>query len=213
MIFKIYSSIAYFISRNIFKILLILFFKLRIRGRENLPAKGGFIMASNHVSYMDPPIVGSAAKKRVHFITSDHLYSGKLLALWYKSVGCLKIKREGTNRSVIRKIIDYLKDGEVIGIFPEGTRSEDGSMKEALAGIGFLALKSRTPVVPCFIKGSEKALPRGAKSFTSAKVFIYIGKPIETKEFRYEGDKKEAYRLFSKKVMKAIAQLGKEHGD
>ncbi len=213
MIFGILSNIAYFISRNIFKITLIIFFKFKVKGGRNIPKRGSFIMASNHVSYVDPPAVGSACRRRLYFITSDHLYKNKLMALWYKAVGCLKIKRGRADHGAMKKILSYLKDGRPLAIFPEGTRSNGSNIEEPLAGIGFLALKSQVPVIPCLVKGSEKALPKGARFFKRSNITVYIGDPIEPKSFKYESDKKNAYKLFSKKIMSSIAQLGKRYGD
>lgn len=213
MFFRIYSSIAYFVSRNIFKIGLKVFFKLKVKGSKNIPAKGPFIVAGNHISYLDPAIVGSASRRRLYFITSDHLYKNRLAALWYNSVGCLRIKRGEPDHRAMRRILDYLKDGKPLAMFPEGTRSQDGRIKEPLSGIGFLALKSHVPVVPCLIKGSEKALPKNARFFTFTPISVYVGEPVQPKDFEYGGDRREAYQLFSKKVMNSIVQLGKIYGD
>lgn len=208
IIFNIFTNIGYIISRKILQIALIIFFKFKVKGGENMPSKGPFIIASNHISYMDPPIVGSACRRIVHFIASDHLYKNRLFGLWYRLVGCIMVKREEPSHTAMRKILNHLRQGRVIAIFPEGTRSEDGKRREPLSGLGFLALKSQVPVVPCCVEGSEKALPKGAKSFTSSSITAHIGKPIEPKDFEYKGDKKAAYRLFSKKVMDSITQLG-----
>jgi len=213
MFYRIYSAVAYSISRKLFKLLLVLFFGYRVTGGENIPKKGPFIMASNHVSYMDPPAVGAASKKRVYFIASEHLCKNRLLGFWYKSVGCLIIKRGKSDHRMIKKILHYLKEGKPIAVFPEGTRSEGGTIKEPLSGAGFIALKSHVPVIPCFVKGTDKALPRGAKAFKKSRVSVYIGRPIDPKDFKFEGNKKESYRLFSKRIMNSIAQLGKTHGD
>jgi len=213
ILFNIYSGLVYFVSRTIFKITLNLFFKFKVIGKENIPAKGSFIIATNHASYMDPPVIGAALRKRLRFVTSDHLYNKKFALLWYEAMGCIKVKRDEPDHRAIKKMLNCLKRGEPVGIFPEGTRSEDGRVQEPQLGIGFLALKSQSPVLPCFIKGTSKALPKGSKDFASSAVSIYIGKPIETREFKYEGDKKEGYRLFAKKIMHNIAQLEKRYAN
>ncbi len=207
------NAIVYHISRMTFKIVLILFFRFKVEGRENIPKRGPFIIAGNHTSYMDPPIVGAVTRRRFHFIASDHLYKNKLMGWWIMAGGGIRVKKGESNHIAMRRILNYLKKGKPIAMFPEGTRSEDGKIKEPLSGIGFLALKSGVPVVPCLIKGSEKALPKGARSFKSSSVSVYVGKPIEAKDFKYEGDKKEAYRLFSRKIMNNIARLTRRYGD
>ncbi len=213
MIQRIGTAIGYHLSSNFFRISLRALFRFRVIGGKNTPKRGPFIMASNHVSYMDPAIIGGTFFRRLYFVTSEHLYKHKLAALWYNSVGCIKIKRDAPRHTVMKKLLSLLKKGKPVAIFPEGTRSADGKMQEPLSGVGFLALKSQAPVLPCFIKGSDKALPRGAKAFKFNRITIYIGKPIDPKEFKFEGDKREAYRLFSKKVMHAITVLGKINED
>jgi 1-acyl-sn-glycerol-3-phosphate acyltransferase len=209
MVFKIYSKIAYLITKWVFRIILKIFFRFRVKGQDNIPDRGSFILASNHLSYMDPAILGVASRKRLYFITSDHLYENMPASLWYKSVGCIRIKRGEADHRAMRKILNYLKNGKAIAIFPEGTRSDDGKMKDAFAGIGFLAFKSQVPVVPCLIRGSNEALPRSSKSLKSANVTASIGGPLTVDDFSFEGGKKEAYHLFSRKVMESIATLDK----
>lgn len=205
------SDIAYFVSRFSFEIILRLFFDLKVIGKKNVPAKGPFIIAANHVSYMDPPILGSVTNKRLYFITADYLYKNRLLGWWYKSVGCVKVRRGRPDHTALRRIFSLLRAGKSIAVFPEGARSDDGKTGEPLAGIGFIALKSKAPVIPCLIKGSEKALPKGAKSFKRSKVSIIVGGPIKSEDFDCGENKKEAYRLFSNKVMNNIAHLDKSY--
>ncbi len=209
MITRIYSNIIYFISRNLFKIWLKLFFKFSYTGKANIPKRGAFLIAANHVSYMDPPALGACCYRRLYFISAGHLLKSAFARWWYTSVGCIIIKKGEADHRIIKKMLNYLKSGRPIAIFPEGTRSEDGNYKEPLTGVGFLALKAQVPVVPCIIKGTGKALPKGAKKFSSTKVSVHIGKRIDPKDFSRKGSKKEAYRLFSQDVMESIIELDK----
>lgn len=186
-----------------------LFFRFKVEGVENIPSSGAFILASNHVSYMDPGVVGAVSRRRLYFMTSDHLYRNKLAAFWHNSTGCIRIRRGESDHAAIRKILGSLKAGKPIAIFPEGTRSPDGKLKDAFSGIGFLALKTKVPVVPCFIKGSDEALPRDARFFKFGRIRAIVGKPVLPEAFDVSSGKKEAYRLFSKKVMNSIAELDK----
>jgi len=213
MIYAIYNAIMYFISVSVFKISLKLFFRFSVHGHESIPKKGAFIAASNHVSYMDPPAIGATFRRRVYFIASSHLCKNRLLGLWLRSVGCLIIRRGEPDHTTMRRIIRYLKDGKPLAIFPEGSRSEDGKIGESLSGVGFLALKSQAPVIPCFVKGTDKAFPKGAKSFKRTKVSVYIGEAIRPEDFKHEGNRKESYQLFSKKVMHNIAELQRRYAD
>ncbi|MFH1753098.1 MAG: lysophospholipid acyltransferase family protein [Candidatus Omnitrophota bacterium] len=209
MIFEIFSRLMYLMAKWSFRIPLLLFFGFRVKGVENLPNKGAFIFASNHVSYMDPGIIGAFSNRQFFFITSDHLYKNRLAALWYHSTGCIRIKRGRPDHSAMKKVFSLLRSGKPIAIFPEGTRSADGQIKGAFLGIGFMALKARVPVIPCLIKGSDKALPRGAKNFKFGRVEVAIGSPIPPTDPNGCVGRKEAYRAFSIKVMDSIAKLDK----
>jgi len=210
LIFSICSAITYSFFRKIFKLILLLFFRFKVRGGENFPLKGPFILASNHISYMDPVIVGAAAKRRVRFITSEHLYRNKFAAFLFRAVDCIEIKRGEADHKALKRVMGCLKAGKPVVIFPEGGRSEGKDMKEISDGLGFLALKTDAPVVPCLVRGSDKALPKDAGFFKSATVTVDVGEPIDPKDFDYKGSKREAYKLFTKKVAKTIMGLSKK---
>lgn len=212
MLFRIYSDIVYFFSKVIFTVTLKLFFNFRVTGGHNIPPDGSFILASNHASYVDPAVIGSAIQRRLHFVTGDHLYENRPAGLWYNSVDCIRIRRGEADHKAIRKMLRYTDFGKPIVIFPEGTRSHDGKLNNAFPGIGFIAYKSDVPVIPVFIEGSDKVLPRGATRLKRHPVRAYIGSPISNKDVDGASNKKEAYRLFSKKIMDNIARLGAERG-
>jgi 1-acyl-sn-glycerol-3-phosphate acyltransferase len=213
MIRNIYSAISYFLSRAFFKLILKIFYRYRVIGTENIPRSGPFIMASNHASYLDPPAVGATTRRRIYFMASEHLYKGRLMGWWCDSVGCIKVKRGEPDHRAIRKVLDYLEKGRPVAIFPEGTRSQDGNLQGALSGVGYLAVKSGAPVVPCFVKGGEKALPRDARFLKPARVSIYVGRPLRAADLKGETDKKVARTLFTGRIMEAIAALKAEYGD
>lgn len=192
----------HFISKSIFYLLGRLLFGLEVYGKENIPKKGGFILASNHVSLLDPPFVGCVCPRKLNYMAKDELFKNPLSSFWLKSVGAFPVKRNTGDFHVLRDSIHKLRDGKAMLLFPEGARQkpEDRNDK-AEQGVGFLAMKANVPVIPAFIKGSEKALPKGAKSLKLVKIQVYFGSPIDiSKETSYE----DAAQL----ILNMIRQMG-----
>ncbi|MCM8805077.1 MAG: 1-acyl-sn-glycerol-3-phosphate acyltransferase [Candidatus Omnitrophica bacterium] len=175
-----------------------LFFLIEIKGRKNIPKKGGFIIASNHLSYLDPPLIGFACSRKLYYFAKSSLFKIKVLSNLIKILGAIPIERESSPLS-LRKGLDILKKGEGLVIFPEGTRSKNGEIKEGKFGIGFLVVKSKVPVIPVKLIGTNKALPPDKKFIRLKKIKVIIGEPlyIENKN----------YKEISKIVMDMIKRL------
>jgi len=194
----------YFISRNILKALFKIFFRLKIRGAENCPRNGSLIIAPNHASFFDPLIAGFAVPREVNFMARASLFRNKIFGRILMSVNAFPLKREGADLGAMRLAIDKLCQGRAVLIFPEGTRSKDGSLGAPRAGIGFLAASSGASILPCYIKGSIKALPKGAIFPRFKNISVRIGKPLR---FDKDGSGKEHYMRIAEDTMSAIAQL------
>lgn len=150
-----------------------------MEGRENIPERGGFILVSNHISYLDPPAVGSACRRPVHFIARDNLFDIPLLKFWLKAVGVIPLKRDSADTSAIKKGLKVLRNGEGLALFPEGTRrSKEDRYLNPEPGAGFLAAKGGVPVIPAFVSGTDEALPRHAHSLRLTKIHVRLGKEI-----------------------------------
>ncbi len=181
---------------------------LEVRGKENFPSKGGIIIAPNHISYLDPPIIGSVSPRRVTFMAKKALFDVTVLGSMIKHVA-YPVDRDNPQPSTIKETIRRLKSGQVISLFPEGTRSETGELQEGKRGIGVIASLSKVPVIPALIVGSDKALPLGAKWLKKAKITVVFGKPIyytstvDGKECRGH----QLHDAISKKIMSAIKEL------
>jgi len=120
----------------------------RVTGRENIPKTGGVILAPNHVSYADPPVVGAAVSRRVRFMAKSELFRIPALGTIIRNVGAFPVKQATADRSALRKAIELLETGEVVCIFPEGTRSLGGTLLKAELGIAMIAVKAKVPIVP-----------------------------------------------------------------
>jgi|CXWL01.1.fsa_nt_gi 1-acyl-sn-glycerol-3-phosphate acyltransferase len=182
------------------KVLSFLFFPVRVQGRENIPPKGAFLLACNHVSYLDPMVMGIVTGRRLSYMAKDDLFKRPVLGYILKSLGTFPVKRNSADKRAIRESLDRLKRGLPLLLFPEGTRHGSQGERKIEAGVGFLALKANVPVVPVFIQGSDQVLPPGAKFFRRNKVFVRYGKPII---FSQNAD----YEDVARQVMNSILAL------
>ncbi|MCF7864208.1 MAG: 1-acyl-sn-glycerol-3-phosphate acyltransferase [Kiritimatiellales bacterium] len=198
----------YQFSTRIFKLFLLLWNRLSIRGAENIPDQGGVLMASNHASFLDPPVVGVGYRGRpIHFMARDTLWNSKFGKWWMDHVGCIPVSRGTGDVRALKLTIKALKEGKAVSMFPEGTRTEDGELQEAKGGIGFIIEKSGCMVVPAYIDGTYKAHPKGSKGIKPSKVTITYGKPITQEDFQSLGTGREAYDQYAALIMRRIADL------
>ena len=181
-------------------------FRLKIHGRENLIEEGPAILASNHASYLDPPLVGVACRKEIFYLARKSLFEKPVLGPVLARVNCIPIDRDRGDVAAVRAILRLLKEGKRTLVFPEGTRSKDGKLQPARGGLGLIIAKSLAPVVPVRIFGSYDALPRsGGIHFT--QVTMVVGKPLIFTEADLGADERLAYQVLSDRVMAAIAAL------
>ena len=198
----------YWLARGFVHLCLKLKYRFRVSGRENVPAEGGAIIAANHCSYLDPPAMSSSVHNRiVHFMARDTLFSNPVARWFFPRSGVIALDRTRGDLGALKKAIATLKEGKVIGLFPEGTRSPDGRMQEAKGGIGFLIAKSDVPVVPLYISGTFAAFPKGADTFRPGRVAARFGKPIAPEEFRAAMKNKSDYEAVGALVMRRIGEL------
>jgi len=177
-----------------------IFFRTRFLGRENIPKQGGFIFASNHLSNIDPFILGISVRRRFGYVAKESLFKHKLLAWFLYNVGAIPIKRDTADFRAIREALKRLKNGTSIILFPEGTRGAGSREKRPQPGVGLIAVRSNVPVLPVYIKNSDKALPNGAKWFRFQLVEVMIGKPIHF-------DKNLSYPEISATIMQKVREL------
>ncbi len=148
----------YAILRIIIVFILKVFFRLEVKGKEFIPKNTGFILASNHLSNLDPVVLGAASPVRIYFLAKEELFRNLLFSSFLKTLGAIPLKRDKPGVSSLKKAINILKSKKPIVIFPQGTRAYRG---KPLEGVGFLCRKSRAPVVVAKITGTDKALPKG----------------------------------------------------
>ncbi|MFG3051761.1 lysophospholipid acyltransferase family protein [Kitasatospora sp. NPDC048239] len=185
-----------------------------IQGLENVPRKGGVILASNHLSFIDSVVIPLTAPRRVHFLAKAEYFTGTGLkgALskgFFESIGAVPVER-GTYRSAqasLESALEILEDGKAFGIYPEGTRSLDGRLYRGKTGVAWLALTAGVPVVPVALEGPEQILPIGKRVPRVRKVTVRFGEPLHFDELHGQARSLKARRQVTDEVMRAIQQL------
>lgn len=189
-----------------------LFFRLEARGREHVPREGALLLVSNHVSVLDPPLVGGATPRKLYFLAKEELFSIPIFGRLIHAVNARPVRRDGSDSRALKSTLRLLGEGKAILIFPEGTRGRgDGRLGEGKPGAGMLAVMSGAAVVPVYVSGTDRALPRGATLPRPAKVRVRFGPPLHFKAGR-DDRRKEQYREASAEMMRAIAQLREQQG-
>lgn len=150
-------------------------FSLKVTGHAHVPKQGAFILASNHVSFLDPVVVGTACPRRLVFMARNTLFKHMLLRWWLNGVGAIALNRDESDVSAVRAAVGALRKGLPVALFPEGTRQESGKLGRAKRGVGMLAKLAKVPVVPMYVHGTYEALPRGAKGLRLAKIQVALG--------------------------------------
>lgn len=158
-----------FLLRIIFTVVL----RLRVEGTENIPANGPLVIASNHLSLLDPPVLGTVATRKVHFMAKQELFV-PILGDIYKLLGAFPVRRGGADRTAIKHGIDILQNNQVLAIFPEGTRSKTGKLGKAEPGALMMASKAKAAIVPACVIGTD--YKRQGRIWP--EVTVRFGKPI-----------------------------------
>lgn len=217
----------YAVLKPIAVALMRLLFRLEVVNAGLVPATGPVLLVSNHVSMLDPPLVGGAAPRPLVFMAKEELFRIPLFGRLIRALNARPVRRDGSDMRALKAALAVLAEGHAVLVFPEGTRGEEGgTLREGKPGVGMLAVLSGAPVVPVFVSGSGAALPRGRALPRPTKVRVSFGPPLTFKsegknERRNQGrndgpgqgkragddGRKEAYREAAQEMMRAIAQL------
>ncbi len=183
------------------------FFALRVIGKEHLITEGAVLIASNHQSYVDPPLLGSLYDTEIAYLARKTLFTG--FTRWlYSKWNAIPIDQDRPDMSSLKTIIRKLRQGEPVVVFPEGSRTLDGSIGEAAPGIGLIAVKSAVPIQPLRIYGAREALPRGSARMNRARITVVVGPPIYLTAEEIQAAKgKDDYDRIAKRIMAAIEAL------
>lgn len=185
-----------------------LFFRYRAIGQEHIPKKGGILVAANHASFLDIPLLGCGIPRRVWFLGRHDLFPLPGLNAFLRWLGWIPIRPDRFDRTGFRRAIQLIREGKAVVIFPEGSRTRDGSLQRGKLGIGVIVAETGCQVVPAHIAGTYEALPIGSRWIRSHPVRVALGKPIDFSADRCRYAGKDFYRYVSRAVMAQIAELG-----
>ncbi len=188
-------------------LLLMLKFRWRyqVRHADRVPRTGAVILASNHISNLDPPAVGCGFWRPCRFMAKEELFKGWFGKLILR-LGAFPVKRGSADRAALKQALEHLEAGRALVMFPEGTRSPDGELQAPEIGVGLIACRSGANVIPCFVRGTDQALARDGK-VSRATVSVIYGEPLN---FATSSDRKpgrEEYEAAARRIMEAIAAL------
>ena len=206
-------NFSYFLGWCFFRALYALYFHWRVFNPEHVPQTGAVILAANHASFLDPPLVGAALRRPINYLARESLFRfpgiGQLLRSW----NSVPVNREGGGAAGLRAILDRLLAGGGIILFPEGTRTRDGKLQPARSGIGLTVVKSTALVVPVRVFGSFEAFGRNRKFPRPHRLTVKFGVPLRFENLRAEAEHcsrerlKEIYQQIADEIMAAIAKL------
>jgi len=202
----------YRFCRFLYRVYFRLYHRGRIYGAKNLPVDGGLILAGNHISFLDPPFFGLSCEREAFFMARDTLFRNPIAGAILRSWNCVPINRERGDIGAMRTVLRLLGEGKAVLMLPEGTRSRDGKLQDARAGIGMVVAHARVPILPMRIFGTERALPRGKSLPRPAQVTVVFGElfayPLPADFEKMRGDPLKAlYLEIAREIMRRIAAL------
>jgi len=182
-------------------------FKFEVFGTENVPSTGGALLASNHASFADPVFLGASVNRNLHYMARASLFKPERIDRFLRSLNAFPVHRGAADRRAIRQALELLDSGNLLLMFAEGTRTYDGTLGKAQAGVGLIAHKTTAAILPVFLGGTLEVLPRKAKMLKLAKVTVSFGKPLDMAPYRASKGSREIYDSIGEELMAGIAEL------
>ncbi len=184
--------------------------RVEVRGAENVPAHGPAVIVANHASFLDPPVVAMAVGRQIHFMARGGVLAVPLLGGLLRRCGVFPVRPHSADRQAIRHAVGLLARGELLGIFPEGTRSGDGRLQQAEPGAALIAARANVPLIPVAIEGTQTAMPRNSRWIRRARIRVNIGQPILPAAEATERSRAAELAGISRRIMEQIETLLEE---
>jgi 1-acyl-sn-glycerol-3-phosphate acyltransferase len=207
---------VYYFGRVLIRILIFPFGSWEVKGRENVPVKGTFLIVCNHLSLADPPMVAASIPLKCVFMAKEELFRNRWPRFWVSNFGAIPVSRGGVDREAIRVAEDWLKKGVSLIIFPEGGRSKTASIQTAFTGAALIASRTGVPVLPVSISGTEKLKNMRLKPlmwcvFHRPKMTVNIGRPFQPSPAEGKLPKEQRQALMNEIMVKIAALLPPEY--
>ena len=200
-------TLTYNIFYNLAKLLARGFFSMRVVHPERMIESGPLILAVNHSSFFDPPLAGICSRRGVYYLARKSLLKWPFFGPLFPAMNVIPVERDGNDMSALREVIKKIKEGNGVVLFPEGTRSKDGNIQPARAGIGLVIAKTGAPVLPMRIFGAFDAFPKNSKRLHFTKITVVLGEPLYFSKNEIASATRETYQMLSDRVMAAISAL------
>jgi 1-acyl-sn-glycerol-3-phosphate acyltransferase len=188
------------------RLLLHTLFRGRFTGAGNVPKEGPVILASNHLSLLDPPVVAIGVWRPCSFMAKEELFRNRLFGWFIGRLGAFPVKRGSGDRAALKHSFEALEAGKALVMFPEGTRSETGELQEPELGVGMIACRSGAPVVPAYVRGTNRVMPKGG-GLRLARITVAYGAPLRFAPPEGRKPGREEYERAAREIMAAIARL------
>jgi len=198
---------TYTVCATISAVVLKTLFRFRAYGTEHIPRDGGCVIASNHESYLDPPLVGISAPRQIFYLARKTLLDWPVLGPLFPKMNVIPVDQDRADMSALKTVIKRVRAGECTVIFPEGSRTPDGQFLPAQPGLGLILAKTRCTVVPARLFGARAAFPRGGKPHLFRKITLVVEPPMTFTEADYAGDGRDLYQRLSERVLARIAEI------
>jgi len=196
---------VYYGGRFLTRVLLFLFTRWRVKGRENIPSQGPLLIVVNHLNLADPPIIGVSVNRKAMFLAKEELFRSRLSGYIIRNYGAFPVRRGGMNKEALRKAEQLLARGMALIMFPEGRRSQDAQLESAFSGSTLIAARSSAPILPIGITGTEK-IKGFAWLFRRPQITVNIGYPFYLPPVNGKLTRVELAE-FTHSVMEHIAEL------
>ncbi len=197
---------VYWFCYSLWKMCFKAFLSYRVIGKEKLVTEGPVVIASNHESFLDPPLVGIAYDKEVHYLARKTLFTG--FGAWlYPRLNSIPVDQDRPDMTSLKTIIKLLKKDQQVVVFPEGARTLDGELQSAQAGTGLIVAKSKAVVQPVRIFGARDALPRGSNKIRFVPVTLVVGDPIVFTPEELNAKSREGYQHIADRIMEEIGKI------